>query len=73
MQYFMFELDSKSQKLCMISTPFGLYKYIHLPIGIKHSSDIAQEVMQDLFCNLIDVEIFINDKGCFSSTFEAHI
>ena len=27
MQYFTFELDSESQKLCVISTTFGLYKY----------------------------------------------
>ena len=28
MQYFTFELDSDRQKLCIISTPFGIYIYI---------------------------------------------
>ena len=73
MQYFTFELDSESQKLCVISTPFGLYKYKHLPMGIKQSSDIAQEVMENLFRDLDDVEIYIDDIGCFSSTFTKHI
>ena len=41
MQYFTFELDSESQKLCVISTPFGVYKYKRLSMGIKQSSDIA--------------------------------
>ena len=73
MQYFTFELDSKSQKLCVISTPCGLYKYKRLPMGIKQSSDIAQEVMENLFHDLDEVEIYIDDIGCFSSTFETHI
>jgi hypothetical protein len=41
MQYFTFELDKDSQNLCVISTPFGLYKYKHPPLGVKQSSDIA--------------------------------
>ena len=73
MQYYTFELDSESQKLCVISTPFGLYKYKRLPMGIKQSSDIAQEVMENLFRDLDDVEIYIDDIGCFSSTFVGHI
>ena len=52
MQYFTIELDSESQKLCVISTLFGLYKYKHLPMGIKQSSDIAQGVMENLLCDL---------------------
>ena len=73
MQYFTFELYPESQKLCVISTPFGLYKYKRLPMGIKQSSDIAQEVMENLFRDLDEVEIYIDDIGCFSSTFETHI
>ena len=52
MQYFTFELDSESQKLCVISTPFGLYKYKRLPMGIKQSSNIAWEVMESFFHDL---------------------
>ena len=65
MQYFTFELDTESQKLCVISTPFGLYKYKRLPMGMKQSSDIAQEVMENLFHDLDDVEIYLDDIGFF--------
>ena len=73
MQYFTFELDADSQKLCVISTPFGIYKYKHLPMRVKQLSDIAHEVMENLFCDLDNVEVYIDDIGCFSSTFVNHI
>ena len=48
MQYYTFALDVESQNLCVISTPFGLYKYLRLPMGMKQSSDIAQETMEQI-------------------------
>ena len=59
MQYFTFKLDADSQKLWVISTPFVFTKYKRLPVGIKQSSDIAQEVMENLFCDLDNVEVNI--------------
>jgi Reverse transcriptase (RNA-dependent DNA polymerase) len=42
-------------------------------MGIKQSSDIAQEVMENLLCDVDDVKIYIDDIGCFSSTFVGNI
>ena len=66
MGFYTFEIDIESQKLCVISTPYGLYKYKRLPMGITSSPDFFQSVMHPLFADLPHVECFIDDIGIFS-------
>jgi hypothetical protein len=51
MQYYTFKFDEEAKDIYMICTPFGLYQYNHLPMGVKQSSDITQQfikiVLQD--------------------------
>ena len=57
-----------------MSTPFGLYKYKRLPMGITNSPYFFQSVMHPLFTDLPDIEYFINDIGIFSLTsFSDHL
>ena len=74
MGFYIFEIDASLQKLCVISTPFGLYKYKRLPMGITNSPDFFQSVMHPLFSDLPNVECFINDIGIFTlGSFDDHL
>ena len=74
MRFYTFEIDAQSQRLCVISTPFGLYQYKGLPMGITNSPDFFQYVIHPLFSDLSNAECFIDDIGIFLlASFEAHL
>jgi hypothetical protein len=75
MQYHihMFELDKESQDLCTIIKPFGKYKYLTIPMGLKCSLDIAPAAMEIVLSDIKDAYIFIDDVGAFSSDWDHHV
>ena len=62
MQYYTFELDEESHNLCTIVTPFGLYRYARLPMGVSESPNIVQEFTENLLWDLLEeIVIYIDD------------
>ncbi len=72
MQYYTFALDEESKDLTTIVTTFGKYHYNVLPMGLKCSPDFVQETTENIFRNIDDVEVYINDIGAFSPNWEHH-
>ena len=59
--------------LCTFATPFRLYRYCHLPMGVSESPDISMEIMTQLFANIPNIECYMDDIGCFSNAWKSHI
>jgi len=73
MQYYTFELDPDSRELTTFATPFGLYRYTRLPMGVSIAPDIAQEKMEQVLRDIDNIEIYIDDIACFSDSFDHHL
>jgi hypothetical protein len=53
--------------------PFGKYCYKVLPMGLKCSPDFVQEIMENIFRDINDVEVYIKNIGAFSPDWEHHL
>ena len=74
MQFYTFELDEESSWLCVIVTPFGKYRYLRLPMGVCNSPDFAQDIMEDIFKDMMhEIDIYIDDIGIFDEDYDTHM
>ena len=73
MHYPTFKLDDKAKDLCTIVTLFGMYRYTWLPMGAKQANDISQKVMEALLREIKDMDVYLDDIGCFSKNWTDHL
>jgi transposase InsO family protein len=74
MGYYHVKLDDESSKLCTTVLPWGKYQYLRLPMGIKNSPDIFQNIINDVMSGLENVRAYLDDILITTSgTFEDHL
>lgn len=89
MMFYCFELDEESKKLCVINTPYGLYRFNRLPMGLKISPNIAQQIMTNLLRDILvrcpvrgklmhafnnEINVYIDNCGIWTNgSFEHHL
>lgn len=66
------ELEEKSSKYCIFSTPFGCFKYNRLPFGLKIGPEVFQKLNFKYFGNLPGVGVYIDDLIIGERTQEEH-
>ena len=59
--YWQIKLSKDSQKYTTFNTPFGRYKYLRLPFGIKSSSEVFQRTVSQILENLDGCEVIADD------------
>lgn len=67
MQYYTFELDEESKKLCMIATPFEQYCDNRVPMGLKISPGYTQARMEEVLRGINNIDYYI------STSWEQHL
>ena len=67
MMFYTFPLDDESSKLCTIVTSFGPFQYNKVPMGF------AQSRMEEVLRGVEDTEIYIDDIGIFSNSWDNHL
>ncbi len=55
-----------------IITPFGLYKYLRMPFGLKNSAQAFQRMMDNIFRELDFVFVYLDDILVASNNHEEH-
>ena len=67
--YHMVPLDEESMTLTTFSTPFGLFQYTRLPMGICHAGDSFSSRYHKVFGDL-PIAICVEDMCAYAKTYE---
>ena len=59
--YFQIKLTERSSELTTFNTPFGRYRYLRLPMGIRCAAEVFQRQMSTALSDIEGVEIVVDD------------
>ena len=70
--YYQVPLAEKAQEFSAFTTPFGLFKWLRMPMGLKNSAPCFQHLMEMVFrdLNLAELIVFLDDILIHGSTLE---
>lgn len=66
------QLDKQSQKLCTFATPFGNYKFLVMPFGIKSGPKVFQKKNYEIFGDIKNIFIYMDDIMVLGQGKEEH-
>lgn len=58
--FYQIPLDNHSSNLCTVGTPFGRYKFLRLPYGVKCAPEVFNERFRQIF-DIENVAVYIDD------------
>ena len=71
--YHQIEMDEDAQKLLVIATRKGLFRYKRLPFGIKSAPAIFQRVIDHIIFGIPGVVAYLDDVLIASKTMDEHV
>ncbi|XP_055842401.1 uncharacterized protein K02A2.6-like [Episyrphus balteatus] len=69
--YWMLKLNNKSSELCTFNTPFGRYRFLRMPYGVKVAQEIFHRVMTEMFIGM-DVIVYVDDILVYGNSIQEH-
>ena len=68
-----FTLGDESSRMCTIVTLFGPFCYNRVPMGLVNSPAFAQSRMEEVLRRIYETEVYIDDIGIFSNSWDSHL
>ena len=59
--FYQIQLDEESSRLLTFNTPFGRYRYLRMPMGIKSAPEVYQRRMKQVFEGIQGVKVIMDD------------
>lgn len=70
--YYSCQLTEESSMLTPFATPFGRYRYLRMPMGLKSSQDVLNRKMDEALEGLQGVLWIVDDIICYGSSKAEH-
>ena len=71
--YYQIPMASKDIPKTVIVTPFGMFKFLRLPFGLRNAGNKFQRMMDQILGNLPFCFVYINDILLFSPDLQTHV